>query len=69
MDLDSPGRSRKRAIFCGVCRKLVEQQGEAGNHRPRLRRHQLRSQRRWSPPRATIGLSSYFRSYCLSPEL
>jgi hypothetical protein len=32
LDSDSPGRSRKRAIFCGVCRELVQQQRQAGNH-------------------------------------
>ena len=35
LDSDSPGRSRKRAIFCGVCREFVKQQRKAGNHGPR----------------------------------
>jgi hypothetical protein len=35
LDLDSPGHSRKRTMFGGVCRELVEQQRKAGNHRPR----------------------------------
>jgi hypothetical protein len=35
VDLNSPGHSRKRAMFCGVCRELVKEQRKAGNHRPR----------------------------------
>ena len=35
LNSDSPGRSRKRAIFCSVCRELVKQQREAGNRGPR----------------------------------
>jgi hypothetical protein len=34
LDSDSPGRSRKRAIFCGVCREFVKQQRKAGNDGP-----------------------------------
>src|ERR1700722_8683103 len=32
LDSDSASRGRKRAIFCGVCRELVQQQRQAGNH-------------------------------------
>jgi hypothetical protein len=32
LDSDPPSRRRERAIFCGVCGELVQQQRQAGNH-------------------------------------